>query len=90
MCDDTPLAIIRRAHQHSGATVTELAESTGIGRARLGEWLSRAKPGAKDRGTVYSAPTPVDARRVVEAAVTFARGHLQAVSELRDALPKPG
>lgn len=75
---------IRAAHKASGATVTKLADSTTpkIGRARLGEWLSRAKPGAKPRRSVYQPPTDDDARAVVEAALALAKENVAKLEQL--------
>ena len=83
----TALEAIRAAHQASGATVTELADVTGISRARLGEWLSRAKPGAKYRRTIYAAPSDADVRAVAEACLLLAKANLEAVERLLSALP---
>lgn len=82
------LPLIRDAHKASGATVTELAESTPkLGRARLGYWLSRAKPGAKPREAVYSEPSADDARKVVTAALALAKGNVAKLEELSAQLP---
>lgn len=85
----TPIEAISLAHKASGATVTELANATGIGRARLGEWLSRANPNAKPRRVVYAPPSPVEVRAVVEVAVLLARKNLAAVMELLAKLDAP-
>lgn len=79
----TPLEIIRCAHKASGATVTEFADATGISRARLGEWLSRAKVGAKPRRTVYASPSFDDIAAVVEASIRLAEVNLAAAVGLR-------
>ena len=78
-----PLDTIRAAHHHSGLTVTEFAEASGITRAKLGEWLSRAKPNAKPRLVIYRPPTDAEVRLLVELAVTRAKkNHEQAVALL--------
>ena len=83
------LPLIRDAHEASGATVTELAESTApkMGRARLGYWLSRAKLGAKPREAVYNEPSADDARIVLTAALALAKGNVAKLEELSAQLP---
>lgn len=85
----TPLETIRLAHQASGVTVTELSELSGIARARLGEWLSRANPEAKPRVTIYKPPSAEDVRAVVEASALCVKRHSEAISGLLAGLDKP-
>lgn len=73
---------IRKAHKASGATVTELANATGISRSRLGEWLSRAKPDAKPRRTIYAAPDADDVSAVVGAALAVAQSNVKELERL--------
>jgi hypothetical protein len=86
----SPLQAIRAAHKASGFTVTELANATGTNRARLGQWLAQGRPDAIPGKAMYGPPTDAQVRLIVDVAVGAARRNLQAVSELRDTLPKPG
>lgn len=84
----TPLEIIRSAHKASGATVTELSDRSGLGRAKLGSWLAQARPGAPVRESVYRPPTADDVQIVVTTARTFALQNLGEVTRLEVELTK--
>lgn len=85
----TPLQAIRAAHKASGFTVTELAKATDINRATLAQWLAQGRPDAIPGKAMYKPPTAAQVWLIADVAMRAAQKNLQAVSELRDSLPKP-
>jgi len=86
----TPLEAIRQAHKLSGLTVTELADATKLTRARLAQWLAQGRADAIPGKAMYKPPTAAQVWLIADVAMRAAQKNLQAVSELRDSLPKPG